>query len=307
MFWRICQHNAPRFFPLGSRGGGGGGGGGGARPPPPPPPRFLDAFTWRKDDPRFGGFSGLELSQDGMQYIALSDRGAFTQGRISRDAEGRITAVTTAPVQRLKGQDGEPLATNRSDSEGLALAPDGSVYVSFEGAARVLHYPRLGGSAVALPVSPRFRKLQPNSSLESLAIGPDGALYSLPERTGSADNPFPVYRFKAGKWDEKLSIPRRGGFLPVGSDFGPDGRFYLLERDFRGLAGFASRLRRFDVTARGMVNEVTLLETPLGLYDNLEGLSIWRDRAGHITATMVSDDNFAFFLRTQLVEYRLPD
>ena len=60
-------------------------------------------------------------------------------------------------------------------------------------------------------------------------------------------------------------------------------------------------------TANAMTNEVTLLETPRGLYDNLEGLSIWRDGAGHITATMVSDDNFSFFLRTQIVEYRLPD
>jgi hypothetical protein len=274
---------------------------------PTPPPGFLDAFTWRKNDPRFGGFSGLELSQDGSRYIALSDRGAFTQGRINRDAGGRIVSVTAEPVQRLKGTDNAPLPVKQADSEGLALAPDGSVYVSFEGRARVLHYPKLGGPAVNLPISPSFRKLQPNSSLESLAIGPDGALYTLPERTGNADNPFPVYRFKAGRWDEKLSIPRRGGFLPVGSDFGPDGRFYLLERDFRGLAGFASRLRRFDVTAKGMSHEVTLLETPLGLYDNLEGLSIWRDSAGHLTATMVSDDNFTFFLRTQLVEYRLPD
>jgi hypothetical protein len=50
-----------------------------------------------------------------------------------------------------------------------------------------------------------------------------------------------------------------------------------------------------------------LLETPVGLYDNLEGVSIWRDDAGHLTATMVSDDNFAFFLRSEIVEYRLPD
>jgi hypothetical protein len=274
---------------------------------PTPPPGFLDAFTWRKNDPRFGGFSGLELSQDGSRYVALSDRGAFTQGSIRRDAEGRIAAVSADPVKLLKDGSNIPLTDDFSDSEGLALAPDGSFYVSFEGAARVSHYLKLDGPGEDLPISPSFPKLQPNSSLESLAIGPDGALYSMPERTGNADNPFPVYRFKGGKWDEKLSIPRRGGFLPVGSDFGPDGRFYLLERDFRGLAGFASRLRRFDVTPGAMTNEVTLLETPLGLYDNLEGLSIWRDVAGHIMATMVSDDNFTFFLRTQLVEYRLPD
>ena len=274
---------------------------------PPPPPGFLGAFDWRADDPKFGGFSGLELSADGSSYVALSDRGGFTQGKILRDAEGRIKSVTAARVQRLQGEDGKPLKPLQSDSEGLALAPDGSMFVSFEGGARVAHYPRLDGPAENLPSAPEFAKLQRNSSLEALAIGPDGALYTLPERTGNANHPFPVYRFRDGKWDTTLSVPREGGFLPVGADFGPDGRYYLLERDFRGLAGFASRLRRFTVTPDAMTDEVTLLETPTGLYDNLEGLSIWRDAKGHLIATMVSDDNFAFFLRTQLVEFRLPD
>lgn len=274
---------------------------------PLPPLGFVGAFDWRADDPRFGGFSGLELSEDGASYVALSDRGGFTQGKILRDAEGRIVSITTAPVQLLQGEDGRPLKPLQTDSEGLALAADGSMFVSFEGGARVAHYARLDGPAKNLPRAPEFAKLQVNSSLEALAIAPDGALYTLPERSGNADIPFPVYRFQAGSWDSTLSVRRDGGFLPVGADFGPDGRYYLLERDFRGLAGFASRLRRFTVTPDAMTEETTLLETPTGLYDNLEGLSIWRDAQGHLRASMVSDDNFAFFLRTQLVEYRLPD
>jgi hypothetical protein len=88
---------------------------------------------------------------------------------------------------------------------------------------------------------------------------------------------------------------------------GPDGRFYVLERDFRGLAGFASRLRRFDFGDNALTNEVTLIETPTGLHDNLEGLSIWRDENGRLTATMIADNNFSFLLPNQIVEYRLPD
>jgi hypothetical protein len=91
----------------------------------------------------------------------------------------------------------------------------------------------------------------------------------------------------------------------VDADFGPDGRFYLLERDLT-LLGFRSRLRRWDITAEGPGNEVTLFQTAAGTHDNLEGLSIWRDSTGGLRATMISDDNFLPLQRTELVEYALP-
>lgn len=274
---------------------------------PATPPGFLGAYDWHMAGPRFGGFSAIEVYPNGAGFIALSDRAAFTVGGLIRDAGGRITAVKAAAMRPLKGKDDIALRGIRADSEGMALAKDGSVYVSFEGIARVAHYARLDGPAENLPSHPDFKTMQANASLESLAIGPDGALYTLPERTGDSSSPYPVYRFKNGKWDKKFSIPCAGDFLPVDADFGPDGRFYLLERDFRGLAGFASRVRRFDLGPDGLTGEKTLIETPVGLHDNLEGISVWRDAQGRLTATMVSDDNFRFFLRTQIVEYRLPD
>ena len=274
---------------------------------PAAPPGFLDAFTWRMDDARFGGMSGIEIYPDGAHFVALSDRGAVVTGQINRDTEGRISSIDAGSMARLNGKSDLPLQGLRADSEGLALAADGSIYISFEGVARVLHYPKIGGYAENLPSAPDFKKMQTNSSLESLAISADGTIYTVPERSGSAQNPFPIYRFKDGAWDKDLSIPRRDAFLPVEADIGPDGRFYLLERDFRGFSGFASRLRRFDIGPNGLINEFTLLETPAGLHDNLEGLSVWRDKEGRLVATMIADNNFNFLLRTQIVEYRLPD
>ena len=100
-----------------------------------------------------------------------------------------------------------------------------------------------------------------------------------------------------------FSVTRPDAFVPVGADIGPDGLFYLLERDFTGI-GFRSRVRRFDMTG-GQAE--TLFQTGTNTYDNLEGLSVWRDATGAIRLTMVSDDNFKFFQQTQIVEYRVTD
>ena len=274
---------------------------------PTPPPGFIDAYTWRRNDPLFGGMSAISIAENGSDFIALSDRAQITQGKIKRDSSGQITSVTAGSMQALQTPDGQPITGRGADSEGMAVIKDGSVFVSFEGFARVMKYPQLDGPAQKLPAPKAFKAMQPNASLEALAVDPQGALYTLPERSGALEKPFPVYRYRGGKWDQSLQIQRLGSFLAVDADFDAEGRFYLLERDFRGLAGFATRLRRFHLTDAGFDAGETLFETPTGLYDNLEGLSIWRNGDGKLTATMISDDNYTFFLRTQIVEYNLPD
>jgi hypothetical protein len=273
---------------------------------PTPPTGFLGAYSWRMDDPRFGGFSGFEISDDGSSFVALSDTAVFVKGQILRDATGKIISVTAGAPVKLKVIKIKRNYNVNTDSEGLAQAADGSFYVSFEGRSRVVHYPDLAGEGEELPIPSDFVAMAKNGSLEALAIAPDGTLFTLAE--GDTSTPDrKLYRFKDGQWNADLSIQTRGEFLPVGADFGPDGRLYLLERAFYGLAGFASRLRRFDVTPTGISNEVTLLQTPKGLFDNFEGVAIWRNPAGKLVASMVSDDNFMFFLRTQIAEFELPD
>ena len=79
----------------------------------------------------------------------------------------------------------------------------------------------------------------------------------------------------------------------------------MLERAFFGPAGFANRLRRFDLPD-ALAHETVVLQTEPGVQDNLEGLAIWRDAKG-LRATMVSDANFSSLLRSEIAEYRLPD
>ncbi len=270
-----------------------------------PVAEYLGSYGWRVESPGFGGFSGLELSEDGGRYIAVTDKGWIAEGTLRRTPGGEVADVTLDRLARLKDTDGGPVSRYDIDAEGLALRDDGRLYVSFESVHRVWTYRDPRSEAAWLPRHPDFRGLQNNSSLEALAIGPDGALYTLPERSGVVTRPFPVYRYRAGEWDKPFSVPRYGPYLVVGADFGPDGRFYLLERHLSGIFGFQTRVRSFRISGNTLEDEHLVLETGPGRHDNLEGIAVWRDADGSIRLTMLSDDNLNGFQRTEFVDYRL--
>ena len=267
-------------------------------------PRVVQASrtVWREAWQHFGGFSGLWVGDDGGRFAVISDRGAFAEGRFDR-RDGEIRAAHMGRHARLHGIDGSRLEGRDVDAEGMAVDREGRAYVSFENFHRIRRYDDLRGRATGVPSHRDFARLQQNSGIETLAMDAAGTLYAVPERSGALGRPFPVYRLSGGRWDKSWSIPREGTFLPVDADFGPDGRFYLLERDFKWLGGFATRLRRFDVTPQGFVNEATLLRTHFGELDNMEGIAAWRDPQGRTRLTLVSDDNFFPLQQTIFVEY----
>lgn len=266
---------------------------------------YLGSYTWRRDDGWFGGFSALVLSKDGGSMTIVSDRSTLATAQIRR-VDGQISDIQIETVHRLRSSSGQHLIGRINDSEGLAIASDGTIYISFEGVSRVVRHTTASNRAEVLPRPKEFRTLPKNKALEALAIDAQGNLYTLPENALTNDGQIPVWRWNGKTWSAPFTLPPQGGFLPVSADIGPDGRFYLLERSF-GLFGFRSRLRRWDFTAHGPTNEKTLLQTSSGSHDNLEGLSVWRDHSGRLRATMISDDNFKSLQRTELVEYALPD
>lgn len=250
------------------------------------------------------GLSGIEVIDAGTGFLAVSDKGAFVTGSILRKA-GKPVAATGLQRFAFRPLPGQPrLLYAGRDAEGLALAPDGSAYVSFERWHRIWRWREIGAAPKAQPDIPGSARFGANTGIEALAFGPDGALYAVPE-TLVARGALPVYRNRGSRWDRPFTLARRGGFRPVGADFGPDGAFYLLERAFVAPFGFRSRIRRFAFSPGGFTDEETLLETSIGRHGNLEGLSVWRDGSGAIRLTMVTDDNGNAFQRNQIVEYRV--
>lgn len=274
---------------------------------PAPPEGFLGSYHWTEADPTFGGLSAIEVLDSG-HILALGDKGRLFTANLTRNAQGVITKARLSQTMPLRDDVGKPLTIKKSDSEAMDLAADGSLVISFEGKpARFARYDPWDGPAQPLPDAKAFAKLPRNAGFEAMARDAKGTVYAIPEGDKSGKTDLPVYRMLGDRWDHSFTLPQRGAFLPVAADFGPDGRLYVLERNFLGLMGFASRLRRFTVTDQGLTTEETLFESAPGVHDNLEGLSVWRDDQGHLRATMVSDNNFRWILRTDLVEYRLPD
>jgi len=268
------------------------------------PPRLLEdaRVGWRTTD-GLGSLSGITVNADGSRVVAVSDKGSFVSGRLRRDGTGAITGVERLASGPLLDPRGNAVTRFDVDAEGMALGPDGRLYVSFEANHRVWAYSAMDQAADPLPQPAEFRALQNNSGLEALFTGPDGLIHAIPERSGKLDRPFPVYRFAQGDWSRAFGIPRRPPHLITGADVGPDGRLYVLERHWNGLLGFSTRIRRFAMAAGGIHGEEVLLESRIGQYDNLEGLSSWRDAQGRVRLLLVSDDNASFFQRTELVEF----
>lgn len=264
---------------------------------------FLGSFAWESQQSWFGGFSALELSADGAEMTAITDRARLVQAEVSRGESG-ITAIRIRHSNLLRGHDGAGLIGRIVDSEGLAIAPDGSIFISFERVHRVSRYSDPARASESLDRPPAFRHLPYNGGFEALAIDDQARLIAIPEDVRDEGGNIPVYRWGDGIWSQPFSLRGAGRFLPVGADIGPDRRLYVLERSFN-LFGFRSRVRSWIMTETGVADERCELETGGGMHGNLEGLSVWRDGSGRVRLTMVADDNFFLFQRSELVEYAL--
>jgi hypothetical protein len=260
-------------------------------------------LDWKHDADWFGGLSGAEISEDGQKLFVITDNGHLLTTRLYRD-DHEITDAEITEAHPLTGPAGTPLTGLKSDAEGLARLPGGDLLVSFEQDHRVTNVNALTGYTEALPAHPHFADFPDNRGLEALAVDQNGTIYAMAESAGNKAG-FPLYRFKNESWDIAAVLPRDGAFLPVGADIDDQNRLYVLERVLTPL-GFRSRIRRLDLWKFDASPE-TLLTTMPRQFDNLEALTLWRDSQERYRLILISDDNFSFLLRTQLVEFILQD
>ena len=241
------------------------------------------------DHPHFGGASGVQVMDAGRYAIVLTDRGrTFEVPTLRKDG-----ALTKRVLHA------EFLSWFGGDSEGLAVTPDRNIYVSYEWPARVDIPWRY-----CLPSHNQFGNMRGNRALEALAVDGARRLYAIAENPVPGEADRAVYRFDQKGWDIPRHISSDADYKAVGADIGPDGLLYVLERRL-GLWGFQSQIRRIP-TDTDVPPELIWQSEPAD-FDNLEGLSVWQDSTGQTRLTMVSDNNFYRFLRTELVEFLLKE
>lgn len=269
----------------------------------------ISQYTWRESDDAFGGFSGLVAAPDGSTFYAVTDQGELFHAAVVRDSGRRIAEIRTLWHDRLLDNHGKRVEGFTADAEALAPAGDGGLYVAYESYARVtgLHPPDL--HPMPLHGFEHFRELWNNESFEGLAERPEGGLIVVSETAQVGTAGYPTFLGDgAGRemtWRPGPAVPAgEGGFDVSDVAFGPDGRFYLLERRV-SLGGFASRIRRFDYNDGVFGAAATLLETAPGALDNMEGMSLWTDAQGRTVISLISDDNFLFLQNTVVAEYEL--
>lgn len=265
--------------------------------------QFLSSYVWTADEKDFGGYSAISLTPDGQNFVLLSDRAHVIEGSIFRHGE-RIIGVRSREIEKLNIPKSLFREKPEPDTEGLARDVFGRLYVSLESENAVFRR-SVDGAWDRLPDFGPIDDLPKNRGLEAIAISAEGAVFAIPEASGGLRAPFDIFRYSEdGGWQVALRLTRSDGFLPVGADFGPDGLLYVLERGFDGL-GFFSRVRRVPVDTDAVTEGETLLRTQRWQHDNLEGLAVWQTETGALRLTMVSDDNFSRFQKTEIVEYAL--
>ena len=250
-------------------------------------------------DPRFGGWSDLLLEDGGRRLVAIGDQGAWMTAALDWDGQGRLVGFAPTGFGQLADPAGQPLAGKAmTDAEGLAAAPEGGYFVSFEQQHRLWRYtPDLAAPAVdgKMPtVLQGLKAERANSGMEALALLPDGRLLIFLEGAPGEGGTLGFRQSKTA-W---LPLPylRQDEFDVVGAAALDNGALLVLERQWTPETGSHMRLRFYSAKDVGgsMLRDGQLLGElrPPMTVDNFEGVAVATAPDGALLVLILSDDNF---------------
>ena len=296
--------------------------------------KFRGGLVLTSTDPAFGGFSGIEISPDGQEMMAVSDAGAWLRARLeyeglkpsglTKASMGPILALAARRLNRRRDRDAEAI---RLVSGTLTT---GTALVAFELNARIGYF-RIARGQLKSPVRylrPPMR-LRHNRGIEAVTQLPagrySGGVIAFAERDRDSNGHHRGWLWHSGKANSKvgkkskkrgklrvhpIAVRDIGGFALTDVTGGPDGSLYLLERRFRWSEGVKMRIRHIPASSikpGAILDGKTLIAADLGSQiDNMEGIAIHRDARGRLILTLISDNNFNTFLqRTLLLQFEV--
>ena len=284
---------------------------------------YLGGLVLRSSAGPFGGYSGLAVSADGSELLAISDRTSWLKMRLE-ERGGEIVDVRDAVIGKLVLRDewdNPEVGRGLDDAEALApLAPgdmDGDYYIAFEGEHRIHRY-RFDGTGFSAPIGalelpPAALRLPGNKALESLAVlraGPyAGAAIGFSERRAHKSGDSLGWLFHDGK-AEQVRLKRSNMFDITDAAALPDGGLVVLERNFAGIVqGVFMRIRRIDaadIKPGARLDGEVLYKTESGrMVDNMEAIAVHTEADGRTILTVMSDDNYNPIQRTLLMRFAM--
>ncbi len=267
---------------------------------------FRGGFELRSRDSRFGGLSGLTISGDGVELVAISDRGWWLKALLVYGTNGYLISLNGAelsPILNLNGRKNDDKAW--LDAEALVRLPGGDFIVVFERVHRLWRYSNVGAIARALRINSIFTNLPYNRGIEALTTLDGGILLAIAE-SGPSAHILSGWIFD-GVQAGPLSYPYDGYFRPSDAARLDKHRILVLERGYNERRGVAARLMLLDVVsviASSDLQPRPLIELgpPVPL-DNFEGLAVRRDPLGKLFVYLLSDDNYSPNQRTLLLMF----
>lgn len=285
--------------------------------------RYLGGLELASNAMDFGGLSGLAISRDQSQLLAITDRAFWVCADIKLGAQGQLTALENAwimPLTALSGFDFQ--IKKQGDTEALSIDENGqSAVIAFEGLHRLWRYDipdpaDLCSVAMAsphrVPAPAGLKDLPVNGGIESLESLPDGHLLMIAEeplRTSKVQPGWILAPHSAASTPLTYQSPKP--FKPTDIAATRDGVF-ILQRHYSVLSGVSGALSWIDTaqieaarTTPGTQLSSTVLAqfAPPVSVDNFEGVAALPDGKGGYILYIVSDDNFSPFQRTLLLKF----
>ena len=263
---------------------------------------FLNIDRNEKD---YGGFSGLVISNEGTEALVVTDKSFFFVLELRRDENEILTGYSVIRKGRILSSKGEHLNGRNTDSESIVIDENNNYYISFESNHRIMMHAEVGGKGVFVPKHPMFRKLSVNKGIEALAIDADNRLIAIPEKPPSGISDIPIFRLQNDKWEIIKYVKINDNFLVTDAEILPEGLLLILERKFSWTQGFKTRFRLISLDKFDNTEPITVFTSTANQFDNLEGVTLWRDKNGEMRILTVSDDNFHPLQQSEIREFFL--
>ena len=263
---------------------------------------FLNIDRNEKD---YGGFSGLIIRNAGTEALVVTDKSFFFVLELRRDDNDILTGYSVIKKGRILSSKGEHLNGRNTDSESITMDANNNYYISFESNHRIMMHTEVDGKGIFVPKHPMFKKLSVNKGIEALAIDNENHLIAIPEKPPLGISDIPIFRLRNNKWEIIKYVKIEDNFLVTDAEILPMGLLLILERKFSWTQGFKTRFRLISLDKFDNTEPIIVFTSTANQFDNLEGMTFWKDKKGEMRILTVSDDNFHPLQQSEIREFLL--